>query len=120
MASVDAGYASWLKADARYVSATIAGAAAAFGDKALDSSTISPLALHDDAQVEAIRQAQFLAGPLARDKHVVKGQKAYLVGQPITLFNARLGYDQGPTVFVIDADESQIPGATILHVLKRL
>lgn len=119
MATVEAGYAAWLKTDARYVGATIAGAKASWGDKAISSTVISPLAFKADAQAEAIKQAQFLAGPIARDKAIVKGYRKDLIGQLVTLFADRLGYEPGPSVFVVGAAEND-NGTTTLTVLKRL
>lgn len=120
MAVVDSGVAAWLKSDARNVGATVAGAAAAWGDRALDSRVVSPLALKADAQALATAQAQFLAGPLARDRVVVKGARKDLVGRLVTLVGDRLGYDVGPSVFVIGAQEADQGGTTELTVLKRL
>lgn len=119
MATVEAGYAAWLKTDARYVGATIAGAKASWGDKAINSATISPLAFKADAQAEATRQAQFLAGPIARDSVVIKGYRKDLIGRLVTVFSDRLGYDAGPSAFVIGASENA-NGTTTLTVLKRL
>lgn len=121
MATVDPGYGAYLKAPARYVSATIAGAGAAWGDKALTSTIISPIALKADAQAEAVRQAQFLAGPIARDRHTVKGLRHDLIGKLITLQGDRLGYEgAGSLAFVIAAVESDEVRMTALTVLKRL
>lgn len=120
MANVDPGYASWLKSDARYVGATIAGAAAAWGDKALDSRIVSPLAYKADAQAEATKQAQFLAGPIARDNVLVKGLRRDLLGQLVTLTGDRLGYEAGAAVFVIGVKENDGVRTTLLTVLKRL
>jgi len=120
-ATVDPGYGAYLKAPARYVSATIAGATAAWGDKALASTILSPIALKADAQTEANRQAQFLAGPFARDRHVIIGLRSDLVGKLITLRGDRLGYEGGGSLaFVIGAAESADVRTTTLTVLKRL
>lgn len=118
--TVDAGYASWLKAPSRTVGATITGAAAAWGDKAVDSTVVSPLALKADAQAEATYQAQFLAGPIARDTVLVKGLRADLIGRLVTIVGDRLGYEDGADVFVIGAKESDRVQTTSLTVLKRL
>lgn len=115
---VEPGYGAYLQAQARYVSATVAGSLATWGDKSFTSTVMSPIALKADAQAEAIRQAQFLAGPIARDRHVVPGAKAYLIGRPIIITADRAGYESGATVFVIGAAEEG--GTTTLTVLKRL
>lgn len=121
MATVDPGYGAYLKAPARYVTAVIAGAAAAWGDKALASTINTPIALKADAQTEANRQAQFLAGPIARDRHIVKGLRRDLIGKLIVLQGDRLGYEgNGALAFVIGASESDEIRTTTLTVLKRL
>lgn len=120
MATVDGGYGAWLKADARTAGATVFGAQAIWGDDALDSRVVSPLAFQADAQAEATAQAQFLAGPLARDRIVVPGLRCDLIGRLVTIFGDRLGYESGADVFVIGAAESDSVQVTTLTVLKRL
>lgn len=121
MAVVDGGVATWLKSEARFATSVIAGAAAAWGAKGVSSTIISPLALQADAQVEAARQAAFLAGPTAVDLHIVKGARRDLVGKVVTMLGDRLGYSSaGTNVYVIGADETKTPGMTELSVLKRL
>jgi hypothetical protein len=117
--SVPAGYAAWLQSDARYLTATIAGAAL-WGDKAKSSSGISPYAYQADARAEVIRQSQFLAGPFAIDTMLVKGRLAYLVGYAVALQGDRFDYEVGSIVFVLEADETAVAGSTQLTVLKRL
>lgn len=118
--TVDSGYAAWLKTDARYATATVAGASAAWGDKALDSKIISPLANQSDAVTEGAAQAAFLAGPLARDSVVVPGLRKDLLGRLVTITADRLGYEAGADVFVIGVRESDSSRMTTLTVLKRL
>lgn len=121
MAVVDGGVATWLKNEARFVSTVVAGAAAAWGTKGVNGTVISPVALQADAQTECNRQASFLAGPIARDRHVVKGARRDLVGKVVTMQSDRLGYlTTGTNVYVIGADETSVPGMTVLSVLKRL
>ena len=117
MGVVTPGYGAYLKAAARFASATIAGAGM-WGDQGQTSSVISPLANQADAQAEAVRQAQFLAGPLVVDNAVVPGRRADLVGTSIYLQGDRYGYEAAPEVFVIGADEGNT--TTTLTVLKRL
>lgn len=118
--AVDPGYGEYLKSPARFVGATISGAAGLWGDQAIDSRLVSPLAFRDDAQTEVIRQAQFLAGPLARDRVVVLGLWASLIGKPVAISGDRAGYEQSPVVFVLGADENEAARYTVLTVLKRL
>jgi hypothetical protein len=118
--AVEPGYGQWLKSPARFVGATISGAAATWGDTAVDSRVISPLAVKADAQAEAVREAQFLAGPIVRDAIVVEGLWSILLGYTVTIRGDRAGYEQGATVFVIGADENKGARYTTLSVLKRL
>lgn len=120
MAVVDALYAQWLKSDALYALSTVTGAQAAWGDKALDSSTLSALANGADAATEAAAQSAFLAGPLAIDNAIIKGQRQDLLGQVITLTGDRLGYGgAGKSVFVISVAENE-NGTSTLKVLRRM
>jgi len=117
--AVEPGYAAWLKAPARYVTTNVAGAATRWGDKAQNSTIISPLALKDDAQAEATRQALFLAGPLSRDRIVVKGLRHDLIGTQRRIRGDRLGYETAPICFVIGAAEAEDGRTTTLTVLRR-
>jgi len=120
MAAVEPGYAAWLKTDARYVSATVAGAVGAWGDLAEDSSILSPLALKADAQTVANQQAAILAGPLARDSITVPGLHSNKIGSAVTITGDRAGYENGATVLVIGAQENDTVKTTVLTVIKRL
>lgn len=115
--SVDASFADWLKADARYVTAP-AAAAAAWGDGARETTIVSPLALQADAAAEAANQAAILAGPLAIDEHDVPGARVDLVGRCVTIAADRLGYGAGRACLVVGATEK--PGFTTLTVATRL
>lgn len=117
--SVPASYVDYLKSDALYAVAEVAGAAAKWGDKAILSSVMSPLVDEDDANDEATAQADFMAGPLARDVIVIGGHHADAYLRVVTITANRLGYEAGADVFVIEARE-QPNGTTILKVLKRL
>lgn len=116
--SVDAGYALRLKSQAAYVSTVPAGAPA-WGERGVETETISPLALAADAVDEAQRQANFLGGPLAVDRHVVQGRRRDLMLKPTTVVGDRLGYESAPLVFVIGVVENG-NGTSTLTVLKRL
>jgi len=119
MLNVDAGYAEWLKSDSRITLAPALGAEQ-WGDTALDSSVVSPLAFKADAQAEAAYQASFLAGPLARDIVLISGLRKDLIGRLVTIHGDRLGYENGADVFVIGAAEGDTVRVTTLTVLKRL
>ena len=120
MADVPAGYGAYLKSPARYAATTITGASTVWGDKALDSEVISPLALQIDAQSEATRQAQTLAGPLVKDSHVIKGRRRDLIGKPVLIYNPLLGYGGGSYCYVIGAVEASDSNTTTLTVIKAL
>lgn len=121
MATVDAGYAAWLKATSRSVGATIAGAEAAWGTTATDSRVTSALATQADAQAVCNDQAaNLLAGPLARDRIRVPGYRRDLIGCAINIIGNRLGYEGGRLVLVLGAAEQAGQGMTVLTVLKRL
>jgi hypothetical protein len=119
MAIVPPGYGEYLKSPARYVGATIVGSAA-WGDMAVDSVVVSPLALKEHAQAEATAQAQFLAGPHARDRILVRGLWADYVGRIARITGNRLGYENGANVMILGATESESVATTVLLVLKRL
>jgi hypothetical protein len=119
--AVDPAYVTYLKSDAAYVTVTVAGSLAKWGDKAASSTIMSPLAFTSEAVAEAARQATFLAGPLVRDRHVVAGLQHDLVGKIVTIRGDRLGYtDAGVEVFVLGAVEANDGNTTELSVLKRL
>lgn len=120
MPAVEPGYAEYLKGPARYVGATIAGAVAAWGDRAEDSSVISALANKADAQTEATSQAGILAGPLARDKILVAGLHSDKIGMTLSITGDRLGYEAGALVIIVGAQESDTVKTTTLTVIKRL
>lgn len=120
MAAVEPGYASWLTSPARYVSTTIAGAVAAWGPLAEDSTVITALAYKADAQTVANQEASILAGPNARDKLLVNGLHADKICSVVTIVADRAGYENGANVFVIGAQESETVKTTVLTVIKRL
>lgn len=117
---VESGYGAYLKSPARYVGATVSGAAATWGTRAEDSSVITPLAYKADAQAEALNQLAILAGPLARDKIVVDGLHSDKVGLAVTITGDRAGYENGAVVIIVGAQESENVRTTTLTVIKRL
>jgi hypothetical protein len=117
--SVDPGYADYLKSESLTAVAAVAGAEAKWGDRAVTSSIMTPLVDLTATNVEAAAQADFLAGPCARDTIVVRGKLASLFLRPVTIKGDRLGYESSPVVFVLAATENP-NGTTTLTVLKRL
>lgn len=119
MPSVDSGLAAWLKERALYTAHVPAGAAA-WGDRAVESEIISPLAMRVNAIAEATRQAAFLTGPNCKDRVVILGRRRDLLGKPVTLVGDRLGYEgAGAIAFVVGAQEND-NGTTSITVIKRL
>jgi DNA-binding transcriptional regulator LsrR (DeoR family) len=118
--SVDAAVVRWLKEGAIYELASDASTVTKYGAVARETSVMSPLALTAGAAAEAARQVAFLSGPLVVDTHLVKGLRSDLIGQPVTITTARLGYDAGLVVFVIGVAERDETDQTVLTVLRKL
>lgn len=116
---VDTGFAQWLRAPALYTNAPNSGLPAGLQGQALESEIISPLLSKAAADSEAGRQIAVLGGPLAVDQHIIKGQRADLIGKPITLSGTQLGYEAAPVVFVIEVDELEA-NLTSIVVLRKL
>lgn len=117
MPAVDPAYGQWLKADALYVRVAPAGAGV-WADRGASIKRLSSLAVRDDAAAEASRQAQFLAGPLVRDRVLVRGARRDLVGRTVAIAGDRLGYEQPRACFVLGAEEG--PSETVLTVIRSL
>lgn len=118
--TVEASYGEWLQSEALYVTGADATLAARWPTQAIESETISPFAEEADATAEAGRQIAFLGPTKVVDDHVVHGHRRDLIGCLVTLAIDKLGYDAGVNCFVIGADESQVPGCTVLTVLRRV
>lgn len=121
VATVDPGFANWLRAGALYVAAASPNAAAWAG-KGIETEIVSPYATRPGGLAEATKEAAFLAGPLVRDTVVIAGARKDLIAQPVTLTMvlARLGYTAGGVAaFVLGAQE-QDNGTTILNVVRSL
>lgn len=109
--------AEWLGSEATKASA-VSAPAAAWANDAATRDTISAFANKADADAEAARQIAFLEGPRVTDILSVAGQRHDLIGRPVTLRSAGMGYDAGVTVFVLSAEEAD--GRTNLTVIRRL
>ena len=116
---LDTGFAQWLRNDALYSSLANSSLPAGLNASAIETEIVSPLITKAAADSELARQIAVLGGPLALDRHVVKGQRRDLVGQCITLTNELLGYTPGAPAFVISADE-QDDNLTILEVVRSM
>lgn len=118
MPAVDADYAARLQADALYVSASPAGAVA-WAERAVEATSVSPLALAADATTEAQREANFLGGPTVVDRHIVSGHRRDVLFRSVTITGDRYGYQGGVLCFVIGIAENA-NNTTTLTVLRKL
>lgn len=120
MTTVDPDFATWLQRDELSALSSSAATEAKWGALAADATISSPLADKADAADEAARQLEFLSGPLAIETLRVPGQRADLLGRVVSLVASKGGYANGPSVFVIGADETDAAGSTKLTVLRRM
>lgn len=96
--------AEYLKSEALFAVAA-SPSAVVWGDRAVESETISPLYFADDAGDEAGRQAAFLKGPNGEDVVTVAGNRKDLFLKAVTIVCDKLGYAAGKVAFVIGFDE---------------
>lgn len=117
--AVDQNLAAILKAEASYIGVDTASSFA-WSPRGVESKGVSPFAAADAAEQEAGRCSAFLAGPLAKDKVAVPGQRCDLVGKAsrVRVASGVLGYGEPVPVFVIGAEERD--SDTLLTVLRRL
>lgn len=120
MTAVDPVFAQWLQAEALWFVATDAALAARWGTAAATGERLTTIALAADAEAEGNRQLAFLGGPLVRERHLVKGRWASLLGRVVTLTIAQLGHDAGTDVFVVGAEDQLAAGTSWITVLRRL
>ncbi|WP_336958764.1 hypothetical protein [Sphingobium aquiterrae] len=116
--AVDAITVDWLRSAGLVKAATAAAIVDAWGDLAVTSEIISPLALEADAASEADRQISFLGHPLPVEKVSVDGLRVDLVGRPVV--GSAAGYAAGQVFFVIGAEEASDVDRTTLTVLRVL
>lgn len=116
-ATVDQGFAAWLRAEQLLVTLD-SPVAARWQDIGAIAERPSPFATSTGALAEAQRRLAW-AGPLAIDKAVVPGERRDLIGQCVTIKAATLGYDAGVAVLVIEVVE-QDNGTSLLTILRRL
>lgn len=119
MVTLDAGYASWLKADALTLAAATA-AAARWPSQGVTASALSAFATIGGAAAEGQRRSDFLQSPTVRDRLVVDGEARSLIGRCIEVVSDGLDYAAGgELVFVVKVEE-QLNGTSVLSVLRRL
>lgn len=117
MALVSTTIAEWLKGRAIFAQAENASLRASWGDVAIESEVLSPIASASAANAEADRQLLFLGQPLAEEVIEVPGELVGLLGTCQRIACDRAGYADGPAVLIIGAEE-QDGGVTRLTVLR--
>jgi hypothetical protein len=118
MTAVNPGYALYLRSLALFVSSNDSGFSATWGDRAVDSEIISPLATIAGANAEAARQFAFLKGPLVEDRLTVAGARRDLAGKVITAQGSLGDYGSGVAALVIGYREDET--TTDLFVIRKL
>lgn len=114
MATVDRGYAAALKAP------QATRVVAANGWATANVITVpTPFATEAGAAAEGARVAEFMGGPLVRDRAVVAGERRDLARRCIRLSGGLDYRAAGELVFVIGVAE-QTNGTSVLTVLRRL
>lgn len=117
MSLVPSTVQEWLTGRAIFAQAEDAALRASWGDVAVESEIVSPIAAAGDASTEAARQLSFLGQPLAEEVIEVPGDQIGLLGTVQRIVCDRAGYALGPAVLVIGAEE-QDGGVTRLTVLR--
>ncbi|KPF75875.1 hypothetical protein IP68_04920 [Blastomonas sp. AAP25] len=117
MSLVPTTVAEWLTGRAIYAQSEDGSLRASWGDVAIESEVLSPIAAAADASAEADRQLAFLGQPLAEEVVEVDGERVGLLGTCQRIVCDRAGYALGPTVLIVGAEE-QDGGTTRLTVLR--
>lgn len=117
MSLVPTTVAEWLTGRAIFAQSEDAALRGSWGDVAVESEVVSPVAAAADAVSEADRQLAFLGQPLAEETIELEGQWISLLGTARRIVCDRAGYALGPVVFVIGAEEQE-GGTTRLTVLR--
>lgn len=111
-------YAEWLQSESLFSESIDAAIAAAWGDEALTSETLTVLASSGAAQNESDRQLNFLKQPLAIDVHDMVGAFAPYIGKTVTITGPRLGYNAGVLCLVLGAVDDLAAGVSKVTVLR--
>lgn len=117
MSLVPTTVSEWLTGRAIYAQSESTGLRASWGDVAIESEVLSPIAAAADASAESDRQLAFLGQPLAEEVIEVEGEQVSLLGTSQRIVCDRAGYALGPTVLIIGAEEQDV-GTTRLTVLR--
>lgn len=117
-ATVDQGFAAWLRAEQLLVTLD-SPVAARWQEIGATAEAPSPFATSAGALAEAQRRLAW-AGPIAIDTAVVPGERRALIGRCITLQSSDLGYAaEGEAVLVIAVAE-QDNNTSVLTLIRRL
>lgn len=121
MSLVETSFADWLKTDALKALATGVGLDA-WGDVTVKSNVTSCVsgAAAGDANAEAARQLAFLGSARVIETLRVPGRRLDLIGKCVALVASSPGYEAGPVVFVLGAEEVDGDDGTKLKVIRRL
>lgn len=117
MSLVPSTVQEWLTGRAVFSRAEDTALRDSWGNVAVESEIVSPIAAAADAATEAARQLAFLGQPFAEEVIEVPGDQIGLLGTVQRIVCDRAGYATGPAVLVIGAEE-QDGGVTRLTVLR--
>lgn len=95
-------------------------ATAAWGTIAVESAIRSPFDQPEAVAAQAVRDLAFLGPVRAIERVLVPGRQVALTGSCITVRADAPGYRTGANVFVIEANEQEVEGHTMLKVIRRL
>lgn len=119
MATVDQGYAAWLRAE--QLTTTLATPAApVWGEAGATATIATPFADRAAAQAMAQFFAELLGAPLVQDRAIVPGERRDLLGRCLRLSADQLGYAAGGEIVIVVGVAEQANGTTELTVLRRL
>lgn len=116
-ATVDLGFANWLKEGALWTSVPSPNAAAWIG-RGVETEIVTPFSGKASTVAEITRQVGLLAGPTVRDNVVVPGARKDLLARTVTIRGDRLGYTAAGVACVVLGVVEQDNGTTILNVLR--
>ena len=121
MALVETSFADWLKSDSLKAVATGIGLDG-WGDVPVKSNIASCIsgAAPGDANAEAARQIAFLGPARVIETLRVPRRRLDLIGKCVALTANWPGYEAGPVVFVLGAEEIDGEDGTKLKVIRRL
>lgn len=93
---------------------------AAWGSIAVESSIKSPFDQPEAVAAQATRDLEFFGPARVLERVQVSGRHVQLTGKCITITADAPGYRSGANVFVVEANEQEVEGGTMLKVIRRL